>query len=327
MSQPHQPRISIVTPVYNDAEYLAECIESILGQSYQNWDYTIVDNCSSDGSSEIAKKYAAKEPRVSVHDNAQFLRAVPNFNSALRLISPTSKYCKIVFADDWIYPDCLAQMAAVAEEHPSVGIVGAYGIQGSEVMWSGLPYPSKFVSGREICRKLFLDDLYVFGTGTSLLFRADLVRGRTPFYDEGNLHADSEACIALLRECDFGFVHQVLTFTRERPGSLTEFSKSRNTLIAGRIHDLVTHGQEFLSPEEFKFCVRRKADEYYQFLAHSLVRGRNQEFWDYHKRKLTEAGVGFSRIRLWRAVVQRFLNLALNPKLAFERHVSGKAQS
>jgi glycosyltransferase involved in cell wall biosynthesis len=320
-----QPRVSVVTPVYNDAEFLAECIESVLGQNYSNWDYTIVNNCSTDGSAEIAKKYAAKDSRIRVHENPEFLRAVPNFNGALRLISAESKFCKIVFSDDWIYPDCLAQMVAVAEEYPSVGIVGAYGMQGKEVMWSGLPYPSTLVTGREICRRLFLDDLYVFGTGTSLMFRSDLVRSRDPFYNEGNLHADSEACVALLRHCDFGFVHQVLTFTRERPGSLTEFSRGINTLIAGRLHDLVTHGREFLSPAEFEFCRDRKVDEYYQFLAHSLVHSRDQKFWDYHKRKLSEAGVGFSRLRLGKAVVARFLNLALNPKIAIERHFVRKA--
>ena len=115
-------------------------------------------------------------------------------NVGLRQISPASKYCKIVFADDWIFPECLERMVAVGEQHPSVGIVGAYGLQGRQVMWAGLPYPSELVPGREICRKLYLENLYVFGTGTSLLYRASLVRSRDPFYNESNLHADSEVC-------------------------------------------------------------------------------------------------------------------------------------
>jgi hypothetical protein len=62
----------------------------------------------------------------------------------------------------------------------------------------------------ELCRRLLLDELYVFGTATSLLYRSDLVRGRDPFYNEGNLHADMEVCLELLKACDFGFVHQFL---------------------------------------------------------------------------------------------------------------------
>jgi len=319
-----QPLVSIVTPVYNGAEYLAECIESVLAQTYQNWEYTIVNNCSTDGSAEVARRYAAQHPRIRVHENQQFLRAVPNYNVALRQISSSSKYCKIVFADDWIFPECLERMVAVAEEHPSVGIVGAYGLQGRQVMWAGLPYPSRLISGREVCRKLYLEDLYVFGTGSSLLFRSDLVREHVPFYNEANLHADSEACCALLKKCDFGFVHQVLTFTRVRSGSLTEFTNDINTLIAGRLHDLVTHGPDYLTRKEFETCLDRKLSEYYRFLAGSLVRGRDKAFWDYHERKLTEAGVGLDRARLARATLAKLCSAVLNPKHTIERLLKGR---
>ena len=154
--------MSIVTPVYNNAEYIAECIESVLAQTYQNWDYIVVDNCSTDDSGEIARRYAAKEPRIRVLKNTQFLKVVSNHNHAVRQISPKSKYCKVVFADDWMFPQCIEEMVAVAEEHPSVGVVGAYALEEHRIVWSGLPYPSTVVP-RHICRRLFLDDLYVFG--------------------------------------------------------------------------------------------------------------------------------------------------------------------
>lgn len=55
-----QPLVSILTPVYNGEEYLAECIESVLGQTYQNWEYCIVNNCSTDRTLEIANGYAKR---------------------------------------------------------------------------------------------------------------------------------------------------------------------------------------------------------------------------------------------------------------------------
>jgi glycosyltransferase involved in cell wall biosynthesis len=319
-----QPLVSIVVPVYNEEQFLGECMDSILAQHYANWECTIVNNCSTDRSPEIARRYAAADSRIRVHDNQEFVRAVPNFNGALRQISPSSKYVKIVFSDDWIFPECLERMVEVAEENPTAGIVGAYGLQGPDVMWVGLPYPSRLISGRDVCRKLFLDDLYVFGTGSSLLFRANLVRARDPFYNESNLHADSEACCALLGNCDFGFVHQVLTFTRVRANSLYQFSRGLNTLIAGRLYDLVTYGRQSLSEEEFRFCLDRKLTEYYRFLAAHVVRRYDAKFWEYHTRKLREAGVGFDRMRLARALCGKFADAALNPKQAWDRLMSRK---
>jgi glycosyltransferase involved in cell wall biosynthesis len=320
MSATSQPLVSIVTPVYNGAEFLPECIESVLAQTYQNWDHTIVNNCSTDDTVAIARRYAEKDSRIRILENDTFLRIIPNHNHALRQLSPASKYFKIVFADDWIFPNCLEEMVSLAEKHPSVGIVGAYGLQAHEVMWAGLPYPSTVVSGREVCRRLLLDGLYVFGTPNSLLYRADLVRRHDPFFNESNLHSDMEACIVLLKNCDFGFVHQILTFKRERPESLGMLTKEINTLIAGWLHNLVAHGADFLTNKEFESCLRRGVYEYYNFLAVSLMRGRrDSKFWDYHKRKLNDAGVGFSRLRIARAAIARLCRAVLNPIETFEK--------
>jgi glycosyltransferase involved in cell wall biosynthesis len=319
MNPSSQPLVSVVTPVYNGAEFLAECIESVLAQTYQNWDFTIVNNCSTDNSGEIARRYAEKDSRIRVHENKQFLRAVPNHNVALRHLSPESKYCKVLLADDWIFPECLERMVAVGEQHASVGIVGAYGMKENEVVWVGLPYPSTLVPGREICRRLFLEGLYVFGSATSLMYRADIVRERDPFYNESNFHADMEACVLALKTCDFGFVHQVLTFSRVRPGSLETISSDINTLTAGKLHDLVTHGHDYLSQEEYKACLDRRLFDYYATLVGGVLRLRDRKFWDYHKRKLREAGVGFSRIRLAKVALIKLFGAISNPGAAVRK--------
>jgi glycosyltransferase involved in cell wall biosynthesis len=319
------PLVSIVTPVYNNEEYLAECIESVLAQTYQNWDYTIVNNCSTDGSAEIARRYAAKDQRIRVHDNDRFLRAIPNHNVALRQISSESDYCKMVFADDWIFPHCIEQMVAVAEEHPSAGIVSAYVLDGGMVTCTGLPYRSSLFGGREICRQHFLNGQDVFGSPNCILYRADVVRSHDPFYNETNLHADTEVCLTLLATYDLGFVHEVLTFTRKRPGSLTSMSKDLRTYYAGALHNLVTHGPTFLSPDEFEACRDRLLAGYYNFLAVSLMRGRHdKKFWNYHRRKLAES-VGFSRTHLAGATLARLCKALLNPYETIEKLREGKS--
>lgn len=306
--------MSIVTPLYNNEEHLAECIESVRAQSYPHWDYTIVNNCSTDRSLEIAYQYASQDPRIRVQNNKQFLPVVANHNNALRHVSPKCRYVKMVFADDWIFPQCIAEMVALAEKNPSVGIVGAYGLEENRIAWAGLAVNEHVVPGREICRRMFLNDLYVFGTATSVLYRASLVRARKCFFNENNFHADREICVELLKDCDFGFVHQVLTFKRLAPGSLTPaMAWQLMTHFGGLLLTIHNYGQEFLDFREIDLCKRRVLAEYYNFLAVSVLRGnRDPEFWSYHRAKLNET-VGFRRARLTQAVLARICRLILSP--------------
>ena len=109
-----QPLVSVVTPVFNTEKYLSECIESVLAQSYENWEYVIVNNCSTDRSLDIAQSYAENDPRIRIHNNKDHLSLLQNSNHALRQISPESKYCKVIHADDWIFKDCIKKMVEIA---------------------------------------------------------------------------------------------------------------------------------------------------------------------------------------------------------------------
>ena len=302
------PLVSIVIPAFNEQENLSECMESVLAQTYANWDCTIVNNCSTDETLAIAQKYVARDPRIRAITNDTFLPALANLNKAFRQIAPTSTYSKMLLADDWMFPECLERMVAAMVEHPSVGIVGAYGLQGRWVIWMGVPYPSHVISGREICRQRLLGGPYVFGSPTSVLFRSDLVRSHDPFYNESNIQADSEACFEVLKECDFGFVHQVLTFSRDyRPSSRSLASRELNTLAAGLLHEVVAYGPYYLTPQEQADCLKATVESYYDFLASGFFERRPRSFWDYHKLKLKAEGIEFSRTRLAFELTRRIL--------------------
>lgn len=66
MSAESQPLVTVITPVYNGQEYIAECIQSVLDQTYSRWEYLIVDNCSQDRSLEIARQFASKDARIRI---------------------------------------------------------------------------------------------------------------------------------------------------------------------------------------------------------------------------------------------------------------------
>jgi glycosyltransferase involved in cell wall biosynthesis len=316
MSSNQQPLVSVVTPLYNGEAYLRECIESVLAQTYTNWDYTIVNNCSTDRSLEIAQEYATRDPRIRVRSNDAFVGVIQNYNNAFRQASPESKYCKAVAADDWLFPDCLEKMVLLAEHHPSVAIVGAYQLQDTRVTSDGLAYPSTIVQGRDVCRSLLLGGPYVFGSPTTVLFRSDIVRSRYAFYNESNLHADGEACLEFLQHHDFGFVHQVLTFTRLREESLTSYSISFQTYLPYKLYELVTYGPKYLSDAELTERIRSRLDTYYHYLASQIHERRGQDFWKFHREKLAELGYPLSWTRLTVAAARFVLTTVLNlPKM------------
>ena len=68
------PFVWVVTPVHNGERYLAECIESVLGQTYDNWEYLVVDNCSTDGTSEIVRAYCERDERVRLERSSSSSR-------------------------------------------------------------------------------------------------------------------------------------------------------------------------------------------------------------------------------------------------------------
>jgi glycosyltransferase involved in cell wall biosynthesis len=315
----NQPLVSVVTPVYNGQEFLADCIESVLGQTYENWEYTIVNNCSTDRTLEIARSYAARDSRIHVHENQDFLPIIQNHNHAIRQISPYSKYCKVVLADDWISPDCIMKMVALAEKNPSVGLVGAYGLLGDgiHVIWRGIPFPRSVVPGKEICRQRLLTGTYVFGAPTATLIRSDFIRKQRTFYDESHLHADSTACFRILQDAEFGFVHQILTFTRTQNESNATFTDRMNSLHLCHLMELREYGLLCLEEREYRDRLKARLKQYYQVLAEGLLQMRGKGYWEYHRNALRQLGIRLSPFALLRGFSMAALNGLLHPVQAF----------
>lgn len=317
MSLREEPLVSILTPVYNGEPYLIECIESVLAQTFQNWEYIIVNNCSTDGTLKIAQEYARKDPRIRVHTNKHFVGVIENHNIAFRLISPSSRYCKIVCADDWIYPECLTQMVKVAEQHSSIGLVGSYAIYSEGVRWIGLPIGTNFFNGREVCR-LNLLGAEVFGPPTSVLYRSDLVKKETTFFTGSAPNADIDATYRLLQHSDFGFVHQILSFDRVHVKAVSSKLRSFNSFLVDRLEFVINYGHIYLNRDEYEDRLEELSRTYYKYLAEGLINFRGTEFWDHHKSRITEIGVKFAYTKLAKAIFNKLFDLFFNPKRTIE---------
>jgi len=293
-----EPLVSIVTPVYNGERYIRECIDSVLAQTYKNWDYTIVDNCSMDQTLAIAQRYAECDSRIRVVSNENHVSLTENHNIAVRCASPDSKYCKVLAGDDWLAPEFLASTVEIAEKHPSVSIVGTYALDDRYVRYDGVPYPGEKISGVEVGRDNLLGGPYVFGLPSSVLYRSDITRVRECFYNENNLHSDTEVCFEFLRDSDFGFAHKILTYIRIEEGTTTSYAVRNNTYLYGWLTVLVKYGKDYLSETELDRRKRQQLNHYYQFLGRKLLRKQDKEFWKIHFKKLSELGIRISKIRI-----------------------------
>ena len=322
MSLPDGPLVSVLTPVYNGEDYLGECIESVLAQTYRNFEYTIVNNCSKDRSLEIALSYAKKDSRIRVHDNEQFVGVIENHNIAFRLVSGSAKYCKVVSGDDFILPEYLTKVVEFAEANPTVGIVGSYQLSGNSVRWQGFKYPQSVFTGMEICRQIFLgnDKDFGFGSPTSLMYRADLVRSSEAFYPNASPHADTSACFQHLQNSSFGFVYQVLSYERIHEATQTSQSKQLERYLSAVLSDLLHYGPLYLDEREFSEQLRKLLKIYHRYLAVDYFVGfRGKEYWDYHKGRLAELGYPLSRMSLFKAAFTAVLKEAANPLQAIRK--------
>lgn len=94
----NQELVSIITPLYNSEKYVAETIESVLAQTYENWEMLIIDDCSSDNGPKIVKDYAKKDARIKYHKLESNSGPAVSRNRAIELAN--GKYIAFLDSDD-----------------------------------------------------------------------------------------------------------------------------------------------------------------------------------------------------------------------------------
>lgn len=113
-----QPDISVIMSVYNGEDYLAEAIQSVIDQTFQNWELIIINDCSKDSTPEILADFAAKDARIKLHNNEVNLRLPTSLNKAISLSK--GKYIARMDADDICLPDRLEKQFHFMEANSDV---------------------------------------------------------------------------------------------------------------------------------------------------------------------------------------------------------------
>jgi glycosyltransferase involved in cell wall biosynthesis len=116
-----RPRVSVCLPVYNGANYLALAIESVLAQTFTDFELLIANDCSIDETQTIIEKYANRDTRIRHWINEKNLKLFGNYNACID--RATGQYIKLFAHDDILHPQMLEKMVAVLDEHAGVSLV------------------------------------------------------------------------------------------------------------------------------------------------------------------------------------------------------------
>ncbi len=116
------PKVSVLIPAYNAEKYLGEAIDSILNQTFTDFECIIIDDCSTDSTWKIIQKYAKKDSRIVGVKNEKNLGIAGNLNKAISLSK--GKYLARMDADDWTYPERFEKQVSFLDSNLEVGIVG-----------------------------------------------------------------------------------------------------------------------------------------------------------------------------------------------------------
>lgn len=112
------PKISVIMSVYNGEEYLSQAIDSILNQTFTDWELIIINDCSTDGTAEILKKYASLDTRVKVYTNEENLKLPSSLNKAISYAK--GKYIARMDADDISLYERLEKQYNFMEKNPDI---------------------------------------------------------------------------------------------------------------------------------------------------------------------------------------------------------------
>ena len=117
-------QISVITSVYNCEEYIAETIKSVQDQTYEDWEFILIDDCSRDKSADIIKKFAARDRRIKYVKNPENKGQVKNLNTGIRMAK--GKYIARLDHDDICDPQRFKIQMEYMKRNPEIVLVGSW---------------------------------------------------------------------------------------------------------------------------------------------------------------------------------------------------------
>ncbi len=217
-----KPRVSVCIPAFDVTRYLGATLDSVLAQSFTDWELVIVDDASNDDTAEVAEKFAALDDRISVLHNERNVGAAVNWNRAVA--ATTAPLVKVLCGDDLLYPHCLerqvaafeidtiGRLAMVASRRDIVGADGKVLVKGR-----GLAKMHGEVGGGDALRRCVRYGTNVFGEPSHVLLRRAALEKAGGFDGRWRYMLDVDCYRRVLRHGDLLALPETLGAFRYRP--------------------------------------------------------------------------------------------------------------
>jgi glycosyltransferase involved in cell wall biosynthesis len=238
----NRPRVTVLMPVFNGEKYLGQAIESILGQTFGDFEFLIVDDGSTDRSLEICRSYA--DPRIRLERNGANLGLITTLNRGIERAG--GEFIARMDGDDISFPERLERQVRFLDENPGVGLCGT---------WYEKAFPDRTetvkppAGDREIRFYLGFENVILH---PSVMLRKSLLETHGLRYDEACRYAeDYEFWCRCARHTKLAIIPEALVRYRCHPDNTSNRFQAAQKAAADpvRLRQLQALGLE-VSPEE-----------------------------------------------------------------------------
>ena len=209
--------VSIIVPIYNAEKYLDSCIQSVLRQTYTNWELILIDDGSTDKSGRIAEEYGFADERITVFHQKNLGVSLARNQG---IDEATGNYVVFLDADDELIEDCLAKTVNIAEE-TNADVVAGRSCENQELFQDRIIW-----TGAEALENSLKDHLFTYSACAKLIRREFI--GKTRFTPDIRINEDSYFVFQLLcKQNVFVLTNDVIYFYRSNSesSSRTVFSE------------------------------------------------------------------------------------------------------
>ena len=258
------PEISVIVPNYNHARFLRQRIDSILNQTYQDFELILLDDCSTDNSRGVLESYS-DNPHVThiVYNERNSGSAFMQWDKGIQLSQ--GNWIWIAESDDWAEPDFLKRMASVVAEHPSCGLVYCLSYRTNEqgeLLWT-IPNEDTVIlhQGESFIRETLACYNAIINSSSCIFKRSLFKPCKTALYERMRLCGDWFFYVLLAEQADVAEIKSPLNYCRRHEMNISECAEAQGlTFLEGAdVLDYILAGHRVKESQYSKFWGRQWA--------------------------------------------------------------------